>query len=421
MLAHLFSELSNKHEEARRSYRGCRDSTREWGGIERAARRQSVEDKVRAAHLNVTISVMHMQRRELIVPSGGSGIRGYTPVPPGCRCPCTVGGSGGVATGRDVVLVRSLSVARDRQKAGEREGRRWMREGIKERRVAAERRREGEVVRDRRFGQLQSVRASGPGRTSVRSFVRSFVRSLVRKVGDYDRINKGALDLRVGRERPAVVVIARTVPVHRRDDEQCVKILIHQTIVVLPSHSSVNRPAFSSKRLLYYNCHTVSLFFSFVPTLPPPRPHPPALPTLQPFLFLPSAAHTRLPTPLPILILYLYLSRRMNHASILTHRRGVCGWYAENWAGSTYGFVTHTPLMRCHENCPCKSTVSRPYYGRLGCVPVVNATKNATTLPVFGKFFFRVKNATIDTQKNNLGSELRQENFHYSIQKTIND
>lgn len=72
-----------------------------------------------------------------------------------------------------MVLVRSLSVARDRQKAGRARGTEVEREGIKERRVSGVRRREGEVVRDRRFGQLQSVRANGPGRTSVRSFVRS--------------------------------------------------------------------------------------------------------------------------------------------------------------------------------------------------------------------------------------------------------
>lgn len=42
----------------------------------------------------------------------------------------------------------------------------------------------------------------------------------------------------------------------------------------------------------------------------------------------------------------------MNHTSILTHTGGVgVGWYAENWASSTYSFVTHTSLKtRRHEN-----------------------------------------------------------------------
>lgn len=77
----------------------------------------------------------------------------------------------------------------------------------------------------------------------------------------------------------------------------------------------LNRSAFSTKKRLYYGART----------------NPPL-----------SLSHSLFPvyqTPFPA-VLYLYLSRRMNHTSIFTHQP--CRWYTENWSDSSYGLLTHS-------------------------------------------------------------------------------
>lgn len=82
----------------------------------------------------------------------------------------------------------------------------------------------------------------------------------------------------------------------------------------------VNRSAFSTKKRLYYGARTTPLSLSL-------------------FLFL-AILSSPFTKPLSLPVLYLYLSRRMNHTSIFTHQP--CRWYTENWSDSSYGLLTHS-------------------------------------------------------------------------------